>query len=125
MVPWKARKHEKRTRRRARRPEVKQHKLLSQRRVVEKSTHLHVVQAPEPAMCPRSRETHRIGCGTSRTKRFSPAISLRFLCVHASSCDCVLFGSHMSAYGMHTRAWAMRELRQVEHPRGRDAGAHC
>jgi hypothetical protein len=31
----------------------------------------------------------------------SPEISLRFLCAHASSYDCVPFCSHMFACGMH------------------------
>ena len=34
-------------------------------------------------------------------KRFAPQISLRFLCAHASSYDCMPFCSHMSACGMH------------------------
>jgi hypothetical protein len=80
MVAWKARKHGKRVRRRARRPGVKQHNLLSQRPLVEKSTDLSVAHAPEPAMCPRNRETHRIGCGTSRTKLFSGDLASFLVC---------------------------------------------
>ena len=43
----------------------------------------------------------KLGKQTSPKKHFSPEISLRFLCAHANSCDCMPVCSHMSACGIH------------------------
>jgi hypothetical protein len=56
---------------------------------------------PSP-LCPwhpwKDRHTGRT---TSPKKRCAPEISLRFLCAHVSSYDCMPFCPHMSACGMH------------------------
>jgi hypothetical protein len=47
----------------------------------------------------------RTGRTTSPKKRFAPEISLRLLCVRASSYDCMPFCSHMSACGMQRASY--------------------
>ena len=59
MQSLEARKYEKRTRRRARRPGVKQQNLFSQRRIVHKSKDLNVAHMSKPTMCHLRHEACR------------------------------------------------------------------
>jgi hypothetical protein len=95
-------KEGRRTRMTARRPGVKEQNVFWQPRFGDNNKDFHVPCTPNPAMSlasvKRIRHTGRV---TSPKKRVSPEISLRFLCAHASSYDCMPFWSHMSACDMH------------------------
>jgi hypothetical protein len=86
-----------RTWRTVRRTGVKQQNVFSQPRFVDNNTDFHVASTPKPTMSLSSVRRSRTGRETSPKRRVSPEISLRFLCAHASSYDCMHFCSRMSS----------------------------
>jgi hypothetical protein len=77
-------------------------------RVGDKRTDFHFGQTTKPTMSEASASVKHSSDWSSyeSKKRFSPEISLRFLCEHASWYDCIPFCSRMSQFsGIGVSTW--------------------